>query len=696
MNKKLTKLLSVFVIAGAIGTGVAGISACSNKTPEHTHTAATEWQSDANGHWHNCTADDGAKLDEGAHVYDDDQDATCNTCGYERTVTPAPEQPTVTGVEASASKTEATVGDEITLTATVSGTGDYDKTVTWAITEGSDKATLAGTTLTVTGEGTVKVQATANGDNTKKSAEIVITVEAAALDNAITVDYEGPAAGPQSGSQNVSLGFKGSDLDAGALTAPWTDGTFTIVSAAEIRNRTDTSSKYTRSVKNGVISVEAPAGAKLEIVYSSGSSTIGNASYKLTKPDGTSETVTINAADKVLQTLTIDSTQAGTYIFEKAGGTVDVWECSLSYTSTASAIKGIEITDEGLTDYLVTQKVDCTGVSIVAVDSNDVPHAVALKNCKFDTSKYNPDVSGEYEIGVTYYLDSNLDSDKTEFSASYKVKVYQVDSIVLNTIGLSASKQVTVQQAFLTDGTFNSDNLSVTATCKLGNNTIEQKLKSEWYTISTPSLTSEGTQMVTVSVNSAYTVGGKNVSASYDIIVKNKLDAVDNKLEITVGEAGDFATLTQAVQYLKACGLDSSVNKVIKLAAGTYEEKVWLDIDNVTLIGMGTEIDDTVITYSLVEGDTDALSNGLWALNCATLHVTGANFKTYNIAIRNDFDYINNSSNYSGSQAAQGVALTIDGDGAVIYKTHLYGNQDTLYLKSGRSYFYQSQIDGNV
>ncbi|MGN1060826.1 MAG: hypothetical protein ACI4QN_03750 [Candidatus Coproplasma sp.] len=91
--KKLTKLLSVFLIAGAVGTGVAGISACSTKepeTPEHEHTAATEWQSDANGHWHNCTADDGAKLDAGAHVWDNDQDTTCNTCGYVRTVTPPP------------------------------------------------------------------------------------------------------------------------------------------------------------------------------------------------------------------------------------------------------------------------------------------------------------------------------------------------------------------------------------------------------------------------------------------------------------------------------------------------------------------------------------------------------------------------------------------------------------------------------
>ncbi|MGN0807219.1 MAG: bacterial Ig-like domain-containing protein [Candidatus Coproplasma sp.] len=82
--KKFTKLLSVFLIAGAVGTGVAGISACSNNTPEHTHTADTVWHTDANGHWHECTADDGAKLDEGAHV-DANNDGKCDTCQYQMT-----------------------------------------------------------------------------------------------------------------------------------------------------------------------------------------------------------------------------------------------------------------------------------------------------------------------------------------------------------------------------------------------------------------------------------------------------------------------------------------------------------------------------------------------------------------------------------------------------------------------------------
>ena len=63
----------------------------------HTHTWATDWSKDETGHWHACTSSTCTeKNDVGAHVYDDDADTTCNTCGYTRTVTPAPGGFTIT------------------------------------------------------------------------------------------------------------------------------------------------------------------------------------------------------------------------------------------------------------------------------------------------------------------------------------------------------------------------------------------------------------------------------------------------------------------------------------------------------------------------------------------------------------------------------------------------------------------------
>lgn len=617
MNK-LTKLLSVFVLAGALGMGVAGTTACKNNgnsgeppvVPTHEYT----YTQNSDGKTHNgvCKVDgctEHAPITDEACVDGDDADELCDKC----------HQP---------------------------------------ITKDSGETT----------------------------------------DNAVVPEYTGPAAGPIAGEQHATAGFTAENSPA----AGWTDGCVTIVSGA-IRNRDalqeDASTKitgYTKSVQNGVIEIKLPVRGKITIEYSSGSGTIGGASYKLTKPSGTPEVVTVNYAAKVLRTLVIEDAEAGTYRFEKNGGTIDTYNVKVEYTTTATPIKSIEITNSGTTDYLVTQKVDCTDVEIIAKDEGGVTHSVSLANCEFDTSAYKPNESGEYEIGVTYHLAGNLDSATKDFTATYKVKVYMVDSIALETIGLASNKQVTVQQAYLPGSTFNSDNLSIIATCGFGNSNITQKLKKEWVTVSAPTLTAEGNQTVTVSVDSKYTTDNKAVSATYEVAVKAKKDVVDNKVEVRVGSTGEFKTLTQAVQYLKACAYESGVNKIIKVQPGTYTEKVWIDVDNVTLQGLGSTVDDTKITYSLVEGDRDTLSGSLWALNCATVHVTGKNFKAYNIAIRNDFDYIANNKNYSGSQAAQGVALTLEGDGNVIYNCHLFGNQDTLYMKSGRTYYKDTQIDGNI
>ena len=60
--------------------------------PSHEHSYG-DWSKDGTSHWHECTDDgcpnrDESIKDKAAHVYTDDADATCDICGYERTVTP--------------------------------------------------------------------------------------------------------------------------------------------------------------------------------------------------------------------------------------------------------------------------------------------------------------------------------------------------------------------------------------------------------------------------------------------------------------------------------------------------------------------------------------------------------------------------------------------------------------------------------
>ncbi len=69
----------------------------------HTHSWATAWTSNDTHHWHECTAQDctvtqnSGKSGYAAHVYDNDADTTCNTCGATRTVTPVDPNPPTPG-----------------------------------------------------------------------------------------------------------------------------------------------------------------------------------------------------------------------------------------------------------------------------------------------------------------------------------------------------------------------------------------------------------------------------------------------------------------------------------------------------------------------------------------------------------------------------------------------------------------------
>ena len=94
----------------------------------HEHNYG-DWSKDGTSHWHECTDYDCPNRnesikDKAAHVYTDDADTTCNTCDYDRSVTPpAPTEYTITVTSggngtASASHAKAMAGAEITLTAT--------------------------------------------------------------------------------------------------------------------------------------------------------------------------------------------------------------------------------------------------------------------------------------------------------------------------------------------------------------------------------------------------------------------------------------------------------------------------------------------------------------------------------------------------------------------------------------------------
>ena len=65
---------------------------------EHKHEFNDKWTMDGTYHWHECIVagcpmGDGSVQERAVHVYDNDTDTTCNTCGYVRTISGGEEKP---------------------------------------------------------------------------------------------------------------------------------------------------------------------------------------------------------------------------------------------------------------------------------------------------------------------------------------------------------------------------------------------------------------------------------------------------------------------------------------------------------------------------------------------------------------------------------------------------------------------------
>lgn len=239
---KKTKIVAGFALMLSLTTACA-LAGCG----EHEHTYSSEWTKTATHHYYEATCEhkDELKAEEmkgyGAHVYDDETDTTCNTCGYERSVTPAVETGTVTGTVKAYGKalsgvkvavgTNETVtsvtgaftleGVEITESVTVAFTksGYADKSVTIAKADWNEKAVSLGeVVMNLTVEegmltGVVKV-----GDNVLAGATVTVGDK-----TAVTTDAEGKysvehIATTTAGELDITIEHPGCDTYTGKIT----------------------------------------------------------------------------------------------------------------------------------------------------------------------------------------------------------------------------------------------------------------------------------------------------------------------------------------------------------------------------------------------------------------------------------------------------------------------------------------------
>lgn len=132
--------------------------------------------------------------------------------------------------------------------------------------------------------------------------------------------------------------------------------------------------------------------------------------------------------------------------------------------------------------------------------------------------------------------------------------------------------------------------------------------------------------------------------------------------------SGDFPTITQA---LKSIPKESSEPVALHIEPGIYKEKITIDRNNITLVGLGSCPEETVLSY-----DDYAFAKMEDGTNRGT-------FRSYSVFVDGRDVTLKNLTvaNTSGdeNQVGQAIALYVDGDRFLCEDCRLLGRQDTLF-----------------
>ncbi|CAI5991584.1 unnamed protein product [Closterium sp. NIES-64] len=139
--------------------------------------------------------------------------------------------------------------------------------------------------------------------------------------------------------------------------------------------------------------------------------------------------------------------------------------------------------------------------------------------------------------------------------------------------------------------------------------------------------------------------------------------------------SGDFTTIQDA---LLSAPKKPKGRFVILVMPGVYKERFEVGKPNITLVGLSPAL--TIITGNASVG------TNYTTFNSATVAIEGDYFAAVNIRFENTAGKINN----------QAVALRVSADQCAFHNCEFWGFQDTLYTHSGRQYYRNCFITGNV
>ncbi|AUX29592.1 pectinesterase [Sorangium cellulosum] len=153
-------------------------------------------------------------------------------------------------------------------------------------------------------------------------------------------------------------------------------------------------------------------------------------------------------------------------------------------------------------------------------------------------------------------------------------------------------------------------------------------------------------------------------------------------VEVNRDGSGDFTSVQAAINSVAR---SNTTPTVIRIAPGTYAEKLVVDRPHLTLCGQAGRAETTVLTY----GDSASTSNGaggtLGTSGSFSVNISASDVSVENITFAN-----------STGPGIQAVALLVSGSRVQFRRCRALGHQDTLYVKNGTQYFRDCYIEGSV
>lgn len=353
-----------------------------------------------------------------------------------------------------------------------------------------------------------------------------------------------------------------------------------------------------------------------------------------------------------------------------------------------------------------------------------MPKAGDKKGYTVDTSKVDMTKAGTYKVTVNF-TDSD-DYGTYPMSAEFEVEVFDLKEIVL---GFNATEKLSANTKAGNGVYYNNkvaqvlglgDKLDLSALTikavsteegffELYKNKQTFDAENSSLTVSSIDTSTAGEKEVTVTL----TLNGLEKTATFKVNVVNTAPFVVNNVVKTYVDpaytgvigavnngANTFNTIQQALDYLVLQDKYDNVEKEIKLAEGTYNEKLEIEIPNLTIVGADNLADSSkyVISWNSLYGVADESGYAQLTDSTQTVAVreTAENCIIRGITIQNVYNTIDSYDDVYPGNGERGLALLLQADKFVMENGRLLGWQDTLETFTGRQVFNNCFIQGCV